>query len=360
MKFQNGCSYELRHHGIKGQKWGELNGPPYPLGANDHSSKEKKEGTKGWTKEAKKDIKSKKYSKSEQDETEKKKNGLTDKQKTALKVVAGVAAVSAVAFISYKAYNNPEIRARVNDLIEQNGAKKASKLTEQTLLNNGIKKISNVGKDGKESIQDTTYWANKNARGLTFGRNHNCVSCSFASELRRRGFDVSAKEQTSNYNLSDVMKVYGKPERFRGETAKELEKSLLEQGEGSRGIIMGNYYDKVFGSHFFNYEVKDGKISFFDGQRNENNVFSDIFPDKEDLDGYNTAKTMFIRTDNKEPNIDALLNYVESNDGGHYNFTDKLVDKWIETGKFPKSAISKTLDNGHGALKRSYMYVKGS
>lgn len=31
----------LEHHGILGQKWGKLNGPPYPLGAGDHSAGEK-------------------------------------------------------------------------------------------------------------------------------------------------------------------------------------------------------------------------------------------------------------------------------------------------------------------------------
>lgn len=32
----------LVHHGIKGQKWGLRNGPPYPLGEGDHSAAEKK------------------------------------------------------------------------------------------------------------------------------------------------------------------------------------------------------------------------------------------------------------------------------------------------------------------------------
>lgn len=36
----------LSHHGILGQKWGKMNGPPYPLGAGDHSSAEKKAGWK--------------------------------------------------------------------------------------------------------------------------------------------------------------------------------------------------------------------------------------------------------------------------------------------------------------------------
>lgn len=31
----------LKHHGILGQKWGKLSGPPYPLGSGDHSSSEK-------------------------------------------------------------------------------------------------------------------------------------------------------------------------------------------------------------------------------------------------------------------------------------------------------------------------------
>lgn len=34
----------LEHHGILGQKWGVKNGPPYPLDANAHNSREKKAG----------------------------------------------------------------------------------------------------------------------------------------------------------------------------------------------------------------------------------------------------------------------------------------------------------------------------
>ena len=37
---------ELKHHGIKGQKWGDRNGPPYPLNPSSHSKAEVKAGYK--------------------------------------------------------------------------------------------------------------------------------------------------------------------------------------------------------------------------------------------------------------------------------------------------------------------------
>ena len=46
----------IEHHGIKGQKWGDRNGPPYPLDAGSHSAAQKKAGTSGWTHDAQKEV----------------------------------------------------------------------------------------------------------------------------------------------------------------------------------------------------------------------------------------------------------------------------------------------------------------
>lgn len=50
----------LMHHGILGMKWGVQNGPPYPLGASDHSASEKKAG---WMKSLKAKSEAKKRAK---------------------------------------------------------------------------------------------------------------------------------------------------------------------------------------------------------------------------------------------------------------------------------------------------------
>ena len=52
---------ELYHSGVKGQKWGKQNGPPYPLSANQHSALEKKHGTSGWSKSAQQEAKRNPY-----------------------------------------------------------------------------------------------------------------------------------------------------------------------------------------------------------------------------------------------------------------------------------------------------------
>lgn len=78
----------LAHHGILGQKWGKRNGPPYPLGASQHSAAEKN--------------------------AEKKKSfSLSDNQKKYIEIGATVVGTVLVAYGSYKLSSSSYIQSMV-------------------------------------------------------------------------------------------------------------------------------------------------------------------------------------------------------------------------------------------------------
>lgn len=140
---------ELYHHGIKGQKWGKKNGPPYPLGASDHSSAERKEGHKGWSKEAKRELDNKNGNKSSNKSSNKtkKKSGLTDKQKKYIKIGAAVAVTALATYGGYKLYES----GKLDDLIS-----KGKEALNKTITPKNVK-------DAMQSIKDDDF---KPADGL--------------------------------------------------------------------------------------------------------------------------------------------------------------------------------------------------
>lgn len=108
----------LEHHGIKGQKWGVRNGPPYPLDYEQHNAAEKSKNPKGSLDNYEKNNKRKsvaitkvnrsiKTGKADGKEVKQTKisSKLSDKQKETIKKAAiiGVSAV-AVGLAAYGAY----------------------------------------------------------------------------------------------------------------------------------------------------------------------------------------------------------------------------------------------------------------
>ena len=110
---------------------------------------------------------------------------------------------------------------------------------------------------------------------------NNCMLCTSAYDLRRRGYEVMAKKASYGYNPNDITAWYpkAKVKSVTGKNTKEMMQSvkdtLVKQGDGARGNIMVTWKNSLSG-HSMAYEVNNGKLTIVDAQVNK--VYDD--PDK--------------------------------------------------------------------------------
>lgn len=281
----------LIHHGIKGQKWGVKNGPPYPLGASQKSPAEKRRARVHRPKAT--DMSKARSTKADTDDesnakdanSKKRRFQLSDKQKRALKIGAAAVGTALVAYGTYR-------------LI------KSDRLDPNTFLDSQLKRKTVEAADFETQIKDDLKKINRGLPGhfLLRGRENNCTSCSMAYEMRRRGYDVIAgktSEGRSSYEMRGYFKgdvsfdaLHGNAFLRTKPTAAELNdvvNKLLSQGEGARGIINGQYVHG--GGHSIAYEVHGGKVYFVEGQSGK------IYKDATDALGKMYA-SLYLRTDN--------------------------------------------------------------
>lgn len=129
----------LYHHGVAGQKWGQRNGPPYPLSGKAHSVSEEKAG---WRKSLDNDGKEQTVKKRTLKETLKSQE-FKDKSKKGLKIVdeeviqpevkqallLGAGALSVTLAAKY-IFPDPGIRSAVKGAVKKIAATKVDDVTE--------------------------------------------------------------------------------------------------------------------------------------------------------------------------------------------------------------------------------------
>ncbi len=281
----------LVHHGIKGQKWGVKNGPPYPLGANQKSPAEKRLARVHRPKAT--DVSKARSTKADTDDesnakdanSKKRRFQLSDKQKRALKIGAASVGTALVAYGAYRLIEADRLDPDV--FLDSQLMKKAAEAADfETQIKDDLKKINRGGLLGHTTL---------------YGREVNCTSCSMAYEMRRRGYDVIAGKTTegrtafeiANFFKGDVHfdALHGDYSLREAPTHAQLSDTvgkLLSQGEGARGIIHGQYV--CGGGHCIAYEVHKGKVFFVDGQTGL------IYKDADEALGKMYA-SLFLRTD---------------------------------------------------------------
>ena len=135
------------------------------------------------------------------------------------------------------------------------------------------------------TMEEAMEGVNPNYETGEYGWTNNCTYCMLAYELRRRGYDVTAKsitsedvhatdfingicferisvDETIRYDLREDKSISAK------EACQKIEKELLAYGEGARGSFSVQWKDSNYG-HAMNWEIVNNKVIIIDSQSNE-------------------------------------------------------------------------------------------
>ena len=167
--------------------------------------------------------------------------------------------------------------------------------------------------------------------GKRLGTVMNCVLCSAAYELRRRGYDVEANESQTGRTLKhidkmfDIRKALAKdPTVFQAEkTKEELEKALKDNmPDGARGLVCLEYGEEHFG-HCVAWEKEKGNLIIRDCQDNTTTTFADKdICSKAETDSYYFA----LRTDTLEINTANITDAVKPRRSTKLAHSDDILE----------------------------------
>lgn len=405
MNYRIAMNDELYHHGIDGMHWGVRNGPPYPLDSKTHNKVVSRSKDSYGIKESKKDYKQSKkeyhkafnkayryssnhpitqnygrgkkksdslwddaYDKanklrrdkqvyknnvSKYKEDKRASSKLSDKQKLALKIGAGIVATGLVAYGAYKLgavdkfkkFRNRNVLSAQQlkdmgiDVIEPNRIKfsgankkigignlgkasieKGSKIG-RYIDADGLPRMTNPRTDdeilnainpGRVAIPGTKKKIFETIRGSS----ENCMLCTTSYELQKRGYDIKAGFSDRGFTpqglFPKIYKDYRGLDRVKGKNAVETYQNIIDHidkyEDGARGNIIV-YWNPMLGSggHSMIWEKQNGKVVFKDGQTGV--IYKDFANEILKMANYDDAVNI-LRTDNLTIDPDGIKQFM--------------------------------------------------
>lgn len=373
----------LAHHGILGMHWGKRNGPPYPLGSGDHSSEERTAAKRGYSESSKENgYKSDGSSKNVVSPRNEKSSGhfhLTDGQKKAIAIGAGVAVTALAAYGGYRLYKSgilpvnknsidlsPEKQSDLNDFLksetidfDQAIPRTHSHIVQDfegidtthpfssTIADNGFLK-----KEGNWDIVDDFRAVNPGYSPDKTYLSNNCSFCSSAFLMRVKGYDVVANMSENGRYNEDIVKFWNsakltpvsdsvsslkqfkegsedwKFEHDRLESLLRLDNggdinadakaivNRLKKEPNTYGYL--NVAWRLGGGHSMVYDVDEhGEVSLFDAQTGK--VYDTAQKVTILLRNTVALDTNIIRVDNLSPNAERISEAVSNRGAGRKN-----------------------------------------
>lgn len=261
---------DIYHHGILGQKWGERNGPPYPLNSSQKSSVEKKKESNNTKYSGEYNIK----------------NYKTPMREITKANVKGFIEGFIGGTLLGPFFSIANLAVTAKNLHKYYGDKK-----DYTKKEGEHEKVSQLKKKEVKTTSEEDVRLINPRIGQQKGRVNNCVCCTIAMEMRNRGYDVQARSSGQGFLSSDYKKWFNNVDLKKVDIQKQSRESrkaymnraynefcnkLEKLGNGASGCALMSYDKLIGGGHSIWFKVENNRVTFYDGQSGKINP-DDLF-----------------------------------------------------------------------------------
>lgn len=268
MEYRVITTSELYHHGIKGQKWGVKNGPPYPLNASDKSASEKRLSSNKKTNKV-----------SKLDNFIKGWNDLDEDTKGKIVELSAFTITTLVA----------------HTVANRLATKKNFKVLKDLYDNRDIEKLEDIPKlKTKMSTEENMKKVNPDYPGP--GTTTNCMLCTTAMAMREKGYDVQANKTPNNgfftENIDKIWSSEGSFKKIKARKSKDIISTLEKESDGSYGNL--TVFWKLGGGHSVFWKKEGSEVVIYDGQSGKkiknNELCNMVIPNRTQYSRLNDAQ----------------------------------------------------------------------